>query len=1027
MSDLVGISSGAVQAYQRALGVVSNNIANVGTEGYTRQVSDLAATAPRRIGQAFLGTGVEFQAIRRSVDEFIQQNMRNSNSDLAAQSPLVDYANRVVDIMGSEDSGLTTAMNRFFASARELSADPASSILRAAFLRDADGLTSRFNELSGQLQAVADEVGQYMNTAAAELNTLAGQLAAVNGQLSRRDDAAKQPASLLDERDLLLQKMSGLAKLKVGYAANGEATVSVGTTLSKGVLVDGQDTRPVALVPSAANPNRVDALVDPYGDKEAVQGLTGGELGGLLSLKEQILAPANVGLDHLAQVVAREVNAIHTDALDGYGQIGQPLFAFEQGEPEGAASLRLVVDDPRRVATAALFRVIESPSNPSQVRADWSYTQPDASAWHPSLLQTTLANNPDTTQSVSVAPGQNLSLITTVEQGTQDAVIYLDQAQPGQQLQVLTRSGVHLLGQPLSLDQAATLQTLMPSPLDPGAQLNTQYLNQTGEKAFMHADLFIGAKAQPTAVQQFAPGGEPLEDAITDALLQGSAIAGGLTGEVVPAQSLKLNHFAMGALVAPSGAELQASDIATWLNTAAVRPLGRAVGNLTIAASALNLQQEFNVTGHQSATAGIAPPAGGFADINALVDAVNAYTGLTKVQASVDANGDLALALQSGFASSEMAVVGNAAGVPGLVASARTAIEIPAQQLNPTKSLVLYGRQAGANQAVTLTPPVAGWADARALADAVIAASAQTGVTAHVGLEGQLVLSNLPEFAGEDIYIGPNSPVTGRGDNALGLDAGWQKGAVSITRDQTQLMAGAETVADIRLGLLEAGSPFLINQLGMRAAAYLDRSAPADAMVFVTGEGSASVSASYRTSDLSVKDQLRAQGFEVKFTTMDRYVVLDPTTQTQLAEQVFDPHARPPSLTYRGMTLTLTSAPMPGDRFVVDGNDDGVGDNRAMLSLVQLQDAKVLPGDKTLVDAYIDQVSAIGNLSRQAKVAQDALTVVYDQAVQAREESSGVSLDEEAADLIRYQQAYQASAKVMQTASTLFDAILAVR
>ena len=103
MSDLVGISSGAVQAYQRALGVVSNNIANVGTEGYTRQVSDLAATAPRRIGQAFLGTGVEFQAVRRSVDEFVQQNMRDSNSDLATQKPLVDYANRVVDIMGSED------------------------------------------------------------------------------------------------------------------------------------------------------------------------------------------------------------------------------------------------------------------------------------------------------------------------------------------------------------------------------------------------------------------------------------------------------------------------------------------------------------------------------------------------------------------------------------------------------------------------------------------------------------------------------------------------------------------------------------------------------------------------------------------------------------------------------------------------------------------------------------------------------------------------------------------------------------
>jgi len=60
-------------------------------------------------------------------------------------------------------------------------------------------------------------------------------------------------------------------------------------------------------------------------------------------------------------------------------------------------------------------------------------------------------------------------------------------------------------------------------------------------------------------------------------------------------------------------------------------------------------------------------------------------------------------------------------------------------------------------------------------------------------------------------------------------------------------------------------------------------------------------------------------------------------------------------------------------------------------------------------------------------VAQEALQVVYEQAIETREQVSGVSLDEEAADLIRFQQAYQASAKVMQTASTLFDAILTVR
>jgi flagellar hook-associated protein FlgK len=69
----------------------------------------------------------------------------------------------------------------------------------------------------------------------------------------------------------------------------------------------------------------------------------------------------------------------------------------------------------------------------------------------------------------------------------------------------------------------------------------------------------------------------------------------------------------------------------------------------------------------------------------------------------------------------------------------------------------------------------------------------------------------------------------------------------------------------------------------------------------------------------------------------------------------------------------------------------------------------------------------MGNISRQATIAQQALTVVHDQAVTSRDQVSGVSLDEEAANLIRFQQAYQASAKVMQVAGTLFDAVLAVR
>ncbi|MFZ9759563.1 MAG: flagellar basal body rod C-terminal domain-containing protein, partial [Burkholderiaceae bacterium] len=127
--------------------------------------------------------------------------------------------------------------------------------------------------------------------------------------------------------------------------------------------------------------------------------------------------------------------------------------------------------------------------------------------------------------------------------------------------------------------------------------------------------------------------------------------------------------------------------------------------------------------------------------------------------------------------------------------------------------------------------------------------------------------------------------------------------------------------------------------------------------------------------------------------------------------------------------LYLNSAPAAGDQFAVDGNQDGIGNNANMLRIANLQNAAVVGGEGgfSFADAYGQVVTDVGNASFQASIAQKALEVVKDQAVQARDKVSGVSLDEEAADLIRYQQAYQANAKVMQAASTMFDAILAVR
>ena len=151
MSDILSIGASATQLYRQSLATVSNNIANLNTEGYSRQVSSSAEGMPSQQGTVFIGTGARLEGVVRAYDEFIENSLRNSSSDLSTQEPGIQYANRIVDLMGSQTSGLSSALDRFFAllaiSVRT------SSVARNLFVRDADALAS-FRELSGQLDGI---------------------------------------------------------------------------------------------------------------------------------------------------------------------------------------------------------------------------------------------------------------------------------------------------------------------------------------------------------------------------------------------------------------------------------------------------------------------------------------------------------------------------------------------------------------------------------------------------------------------------------------------------------------------------------------------------------------------------------------------------------------------------------------------------------------------------------------------------------------------------------------------------------
>jgi flagellar hook-associated protein 1 FlgK len=136
---------------------------------------------------------------------------------------------------------------------------------------------------------------------------------------------------------------------------------------------------------------------------------------------------------------------------------------------------------------------------------------------------------------------------------------------------------------------------------------------------------------------------------------------------------------------------------------------------------------------------------------------------------------------------------------------------------------------------------------------------------------------------------------------------------------------------------------------------------------------------------------------------------------------------QPNEININGLRFTISGTPVDGDTFTLEPNRNGVADNRNAMALGALQMASVMNnGSATYQSAYGQIVSYVGNKTREVEVTGKAQQTLVDQAESSRQEMSGVNLDEEAANLLKYQQAYQASAKIMEIAGKMFDELIAL-
>lgn len=150
----------------------------------------------------------------------------------------------------------------------------------------------------------------------------------------------------------------------------------------------------------------------------------------------------------------------------------------------------------------------------------------------------------------------------------------------------------------------------------------------------------------------------------------------------------------------------------------------------------------------------------------------------------------------------------------------------------------------------------------------------------------------------------------------------------------------------------------------------------------------------------------------------------DAVTQTYKSPAKDVPFVEGEKLSFGGMSVTVSGRPKNGDTFTLSHNASTSGDGSNAVSMGNLQNASLVGGKNTLTQSYADYVDQVGSLASQTAVANTTQDTLVNQLKLQQQSVSGVNLDEEAANLMQYQQMYQANSKVIQTAGTLFDTIL---
>lgn len=313
------IAKRSLFTHQHSLNVTGHNIANANTEGYSRQRGIHAATYPqfsyslnRPTFAGITGTGVEMQEIRRMRDQFIDRDFRNENQIFGEWETKRDILQKIEYIFNEpSDSGIRSVLDEFWNSFQELSKNPENPTVRAVVHQRGIALAETINHTYTQFKELQMQVNEAIDVKVKEINSLSLQIADLNDQILKTEATGDNANDLRDRRDLLVDQLSKIVKLYVDEDNNSMYTISV----TGAALVTGKYYNPIEF--DVADITSVITFTD-LGYNLVTDG---GELKGLLEMRDNALPYYMKGLEDIAQALMDEINPIHSTGF-GLGDVG---------------------------------------------------------------------------------------------------------------------------------------------------------------------------------------------------------------------------------------------------------------------------------------------------------------------------------------------------------------------------------------------------------------------------------------------------------------------------------------------------------------------------------------------------------------------------------------------------------------------------------------------------------------------------------------------------------------------------------